>query len=122
MSCICDDSNGLATFSLPYYREDTAPIVASLLNADGSIYVLEAGTAIEFAVFADDSAGAARLWDKATGQGIALLDPAAGRIAITPTVAESAALVVGVTYPALLRLTDTGGALVTMGKGYLLAR
>jgi hypothetical protein len=121
MSCGCDDSTALATFDLPYYRGDTAPIRAQLLNADGTVYPIDADALIDFAVFATDAADAARLWDKLSGQGIAIIDAAQGVVAITPTSAESAALVVGVTYPALFRLTDGGGALVTLGKGYLRA-
>lgn len=118
MSCACDSSAALATFDLPYYRGDTAPISAQLLNADSSVYAIEDGTLVTFQVFAD-SAMATIVWDKAIGQGIAIINAVQGHIAITPTLAETAALQVGVTYPAVMRVTDAGGALVTMGKGYL---
>jgi hypothetical protein len=121
VSCACDSSAALATFELPYYRGDTAPIVASLLNPDGTAYVIDPATVITFQVLASDAATAALLWDKATGQGIATLDLAAGLVAITPTATESVAITTGVTYPAIMRITDQSGATVTMGKGYLLA-
>jgi hypothetical protein len=121
VSCACDSSAALATFDLPYYRGDTAPIVATLLNPDGTAYVIAATTVIAFKVYASDAANAAVIWDKATGQGIATLNLAAGLVAITPTATESVAITTGVTYPAIMRITDQSGAIVTMGKGYLLA-
>lgn len=121
MSCGCDTSTALATFHLPYYRGDTAPITATLLDPDGAPYVIDPAAVIEFLVYSDDGAAPALLWDKATGQGIATIDAAKGVVAITPTILESESLVVGITYPALMRVTDAGGALVTMGKGYVRA-
>lgn len=120
MSCACTILPDSDPFALPYYAGDTAPLRVDFFDADGAAYSL-AGCSLAFVVYADDGAGAAALWQKGIGQGIAILDLVGGIVAIFPTAIEAALLVAKRTYPARLVLTDAMGSILTMATGYLQA-
>lgn len=116
MSCDASADN----ITLDYYLGDTAPIVAVLTDPDtGGAYNLT-GCAITFTVKAaltdpDSSA----LLRKTTGAGISILDAAAGRLAIYPGAAETAALSPDRHYYLDLIVRDAAGYIVTTVTGYL---
>lgn len=110
----------LQPFTLDYFVGDTVGIRATF-TLDGAVYSL-AGCALTFRVYDETTTPAATVWDRAIGQGIAVLDAAAGLALITPSTLESAALVAGRTYTARAVLTDAGGAIITTATGYLIAR
>lgn len=119
MSCCCQPT-ALDSISLDYYPGDTVGILA-VATLDGAAYDL-AGCALRFTVADPSQTPPATLWDRQIGQGIAILEAAAGRALITPTLAESQALVAGRTYAARAVLTDAAGAIITTATGYLHAR
>ena len=110
----------LQPFTLDYFVGDTVGIAATI-TLDAAAYSL-AGCALTFRVYDDTTTPGTLVWDRAIGQGIAVLDAAAGRALITPSTQESAALVAGRTYTARATLTDAGGAIITTATGYLIAR
>lgn len=120
MSCCTCQLDALAPFTLDYFVGDTVGIAATItLNAAAYSLV---GCALTFRVYDASTSPALLIWDRAIGQGIAVLDAAAGRALITPSIQQSAALVAGRTYTARATLTDAGDAIITTATGYLIAR
>lgn len=120
MSCCACTLNALEPFSLDYFVGDTVGILATV-TLDGAAYDL-AGCALTFRVTDPSVTPVATLWDRAIGQGIAILDLANGKALVTPAPAESQALTAGKTYAARAVLTDAAGAIITTADGYINAR
>jgi hypothetical protein len=117
--CVCT-LNALEPFSLEYFVGDTVGIAASV-TLDGVAYNLT-GCALTFLVTDPSVTPAVTIWNRAIGQGIAILSLSGGTALITPTPAESQAMTVGKTYAGRAVLTDSAGAIITTATGYILAR
>lgn len=120
MSCCACQLDALVPFSLDYFVGDTVGILATV-TLDGAAYNLT-GCALTFRVTDPSVTPAATIWDRAIGQGIAVLSLSGGTAVITPAPAESQALTAGKTYAARAVITDAVGAIITTADGYLTAR
>jgi hypothetical protein len=120
MSCACS-INALEPFELDYYVGDTVGIAATVTDGAGAAFDLTA-CAFSFTVTDPSVTPALTVWDRSIGQGVAILSAVGGLALITPSPAESAALVAGRTYTARVVITDSAGAIITTATGYLAAR
>ena len=110
----------MTTFHVPenFKQGDTWEIEGRLAYADGTPFDLGAGCSIGWIM--EDAAGN-QILSLTLGNGITVLDPAAGRCLITVAPVQSATVAVG-SYTDQLQATDPAGYVSTQWQGTINAR